>query len=431
MNTLSYCSIYPNLFLHKYGKQSMIVDDQGVEYLYTEPQTDILSLCDGTKTVLQIIDELVIQYGAENDPRIESFKKSIESFIEYQIKHKVVMLSDRIVNVNNIYGIRNKFYPNALSVEITSRCNFMCPHCYKNASYLGKDIDEKVIIYIIQTFGEKVKQLQLTGGEPFANPNIDRYIHMLSDHFEIRIPTNGSLLYKYNDSTISKLSYVQFSLYGANSEEYEKFTRNKDAFFSLEKSIEKVNHCGVDNVLSLVLNKNNIHRMEEFVVCALKLGGKRIKFGVPSIAGRACDDMESEKKFLLSDNDLRYAYRESRNLKTKYAGKISVGIWSHRSQEPKKPLFSGALYDKMPPCGAGYMSYVISQDGRIRPCELLPEDIFDLGNYTKLSEYIDGNFFSDYDKMLCELQSRVCKYGLGLDCICTPIKSLYERIARD
>ena len=50
-----------------------------------------------------------------------------------------------------------------------------------------------------------MKQLQLTGGEPFLNKKIVNYIMELSDLFEIRIPTNGSLLYLYDDEIIKKL----------------------------------------------------------------------------------------------------------------------------------------------------------------------------------------------------------------------------------
>lgn len=48
-------------------------------------------------------------------------------------------------------------------------------------------------------------------------------------------------------------------------------------------------------------------------------------------------------------------------------------------------------------------------------------------SYKKLSEYIDGNFFTQYDDMINKLQSHMCKYGVGVDCICTPIKTLYEK----
>ena len=82
----------------------------------------------------------------------------------------------------------------------------------------------------------------------------------------------------------------------------------------------------------------------------------------------------------------------------------------------------------MLPCGAGYMSYVISQRGRLRPCELLSEAYFDLGSYKKLSDYVKGEFFTDYSGMIGKLHSHMCKYGVGLECFCSPIATFYERI---
>lgn len=192
---------------------------------------------------------------------------------------------------------------------------------------------------------------------------------------------------------------------------------------------DNARYCtGKDTIVSLVLSKDNINRMEDYIKGAINMGAKRIKFGVPSIAGRACDDIKHEKRFLLTDDDLRVAYRNSREFKRKYYRDISIGIWSHRSQEPKKPLIKGGKYDYMLPCGAGYMSYVISQNGRLRPCELLSEDFFDLGSYEKLSEYINGEFFTEYDDMVDRLHSHMCKHGVGLECVCTPIKIFYEGI---
>lgn len=430
MKNSSYLSISPELCFHLIGEKSIIIDQGGIEHLYDSSQTDILSLCDGTKTVEQLVSILVDQYNAESDYRIENFRKAILNFLDFQLKNHVLIEKENIKKSLNIFGVRGKFYPSALSVEITSRCNFSCPHCYKNAFAKGQDIDDNIIHYIKNEFGGKIKQIQLTGGEPFLNKKIVNYINELSNLFEIRIPTNGSLLYLYDDEIIKKLSYVQFSLYGSNPDEYKEFTGSEESYYAVMKSIEKVNNCGVDNIVSLVLSKENLNRMEDYIIGAIKLGAKRIKFGVPSIAGRACDDLKHEKRFLLTDEDLRVAYRNSREFKRKYYRDISIGIWSHRSQEPKKPLIKDGKYDYMLPCGAGYMSYVISQNGRLRPCELLSEDFFDLGSYEKLTEYINGEFFTEYDDMVNKLHSHMCKHGVGLECVCNPIKNFYERMSQ-
>ncbi len=431
MNNYSYLSISPDLCLHFFGEHSIIIDREGIEYLYGNSQTDILSMCDGTNTVEHIIAHLIAQYNAENDCRIESFKMAVINFLEYQLRNHILIESNCVNVCTNIYGVRGKYYPNALSVEITSRCNFLCPHCYKNALAKGQDIDDEIIKYIKEEFGGKTKQLQLTGGEPFINKKIVNYITELSDLFEIRIPTNGSLLYLYDDELIKKINFVQISLYGSNPDEYQRFTGSRKSYYDVIKSIEKVNRCGVDNMLSLVLSKENLNQMEDYVKGAIAMGAKRMKFGVPSIAGRACDDLKHEKRFLLTDEDLRFAYRQSRELKRKYYNDIHIGIWSHRSQEPKKPLIEDKKYCDMLPCGAGYISYVISQHGRLRPCELLSEDFFDLGSYKTLSNYINGNFFTQYDDMVNKLHSHMCKFDVSLECICTPIKTLYERINKE
>lgn len=128
MNNSSYLAISPELYFHLFDQQSIIIDREGVEHLYDHTQTDILSLCDGTKTVERLLTILISQYNAENDSRIESFRKAILDFLEYQIKNHVLVENEHIKKSTKYFWVRGKFYPSGLSVEITSRCNFLCPH---------------------------------------------------------------------------------------------------------------------------------------------------------------------------------------------------------------------------------------------------------------------------------------------------------------
>lgn len=421
-----YPSLSFSLYLHYFGKQSEIIDENGMEYLYNEIQTDIFELCTGLNTCSEIVEKLAVVYNA-NSKMFDELKISVMNFIKTQVNKNILVLKDVQESMNNIYGERGKFYPLALSIEVTNKCNFSCPHCYKSALHTGKNIDPKVIDYIINNFAGKTRQIQLTGGEPFLNSNISEYIEKLADYFEIRIPTNGSLLWHVDKTTLSKIGFVQISLYGCNEKEYFQFTGNENAFNNLKISISKLNECNVSNILTVILSKKNINRIEEYIITGIKLGAQRIKFGVPTAIGRA-EEKANEGIFSLSDEEMRFAYRQMRLLKTKYRNEISVGIWSHRSQETIKPLFAGEVFNNMPPCGAGYLSYVISQNGRLRPCELLPESYFDLGDYMQLENYINGNFFTNYNQVFSTYNSNKKQEMNGIENICKPIMTLFKNI---
>lgn len=427
MNFDKYPFISEDLYLHLFGNYSILMDSFGMEYLYDEAQTDIFQYCNGKNSYNEILNNLAKLYSVDHS-KFNSLKDSIDYFFQRQVKKKIIQENNEPIETKNIYGQREKFYPTALSIEITSKCNFTCPHCYKIADFTGKDIDPAVIDYV-NNFKGKIKQIQLTGGEPFTNPNIENYINMLSLNFEIRIPTNGSLLYNFDDKLISKLKFVQFSLYGCDEEEYKQFTGSSCALNNLIKSIEKVKRCNVDHILSVVLSKNNIYKMEPYIKAAIQMGANRIKFGVPTPVGRAADNtIDNDNSFVLTIDEMRQAYRESRYLKTKYKNDISVGIWSHRSIEPKKPLLPDKKFQNMLPCGGGYLSYVISQDGKLRPCELLPEEYFNLGDYRMLEQYIDGHFFSDYNTILPLYNNVLCKQNINIEDICTPVKTLFDQM---
>lgn len=136
-----------NIYLHFFGKSSIIIDDLGMEYLYDETQTDIFELCNGTNTCNDVVNKLAKIYSADKN-NYELLKTSVCSFLKVQIKKNILKISNKIVVAHNIYGKIGKYYPSALSIEITSKCNFLCPHCYKLASSAGNDIKSSIIEYV-------------------------------------------------------------------------------------------------------------------------------------------------------------------------------------------------------------------------------------------------------------------------------------------
>ena len=55
-----YPSLSFSLYLHYFGKQSEIIDENGMEYLYNEIQTDIFELCTGLNTCSEIVEKLAV-----------------------------------------------------------------------------------------------------------------------------------------------------------------------------------------------------------------------------------------------------------------------------------------------------------------------------------------------------------------------------------
>ena len=66
---------------------------------------------------------------------------------------------------------------------------------------------------------------------------------------------------------------------------------------------------------------------------------------------------------------------------------------------------------------------VISEKGRIRPCELLDDNIFDFGNIDSIDKLIDGYFFdSELYNAIPKFENQIQKHNINLSDICPTLE---------
>ena len=72
-----------------------------------------------------------------------------EQMILTLIKSGIIVADDNCSRKKaSFYGEKGKKYPLWIACEVTGRCNFACPHCYKNADSGGIEMDEEVFYNI-------------------------------------------------------------------------------------------------------------------------------------------------------------------------------------------------------------------------------------------------------------------------------------------
>ena len=93
----------------------------------------------------------------------------------------------------------------AFSCHLADHCNLRCKGCdnYSPAAparFTNHEVFRRDLVRIREIFGNRVSSIQLLGGEPLLNPEIDRFlitarqIFTEADQTEISIVTNGVLL---------------------------------------------------------------------------------------------------------------------------------------------------------------------------------------------------------------------------------------------
>ena len=159
---------------------------------------------------------------------------------------------------------KNEPHLMALQIELTSRCNERCVHCYIPHQKKDTDIDDDLFYYTLKQCREMgVMNITLSGGEPLMHPRFIEFLLKAKEYdFSVNILSNLTLL---NDEIVNamkdiRLSSVQVSLYSMIPEIHDSITTVPGSFKKTLLSIETLVKNDIPLQIScpiLKQNKNN------------------------------------------------------------------------------------------------------------------------------------------------------------------------------
>ena len=133
--------------------------------------------------------------------------------------------------------------PDLCIIELTSRCNFRCPHCYLGTKSSVRELDSSVVRdLLVQIHEIGFKKIHLTGGEICLRRDLIEIIQLAREQgLEIEMATNGSLISESLINAIKKyVSKVQITLYALSKERYSKFSGDPDALNKVVSAIDRL-----------------------------------------------------------------------------------------------------------------------------------------------------------------------------------------------
>jgi len=280
-------------------------------------------------------------YDFTNPDKKEVLNKSSEFF--YEEFHKVP----------TIFG---------LQIEVSSRCNERCIHCYiPNAKKdKGTDMELSLILRVLDEAKEMgTLQVTLSGGELFMHKDIASILHHArKNDFSISILSNLTLITDEHIALLKEInpSLVQVSLYSMKAEEHDAITLVKGSFIKTKNAIERLVTADIPVQISCPVMKLNRKSYKDVLVYSNKL---RTKAYTDFIMMAQVDNNTSNLAQRISLEETEELLKDMLKFDQDY-------LDSTLQQEPKSKNIE--KYRKMPVCGVGVDNICLASNGDYYPC---------------------------------------------------------------
>ncbi|MGY4687532.1 radical SAM/SPASM domain-containing protein [Petrotoga sp. DB-2] len=356
--------LYPTLmFIPNMSKSRDSSLKQSLSLKLTKEGGEIIEKMYEPMKVGQMIEFFSKKYS-DSEERVKenifNFLNQLRSYglstISYEKKDAII--DDKLEKL----GSWNYVVPRGMVVEITSKCNFRCKHCY-NKSGEGEhltDIDKEDAFSLIdQMFALGTRTLEITGGEPSIHPYFNEIIEKaLNEDFElIGILSNGS---NFTEKTFDVLSrnkdkaVAQVDLHGSTPKYVNWFTGHKNAYELALNTIKKLVNIGIPVRLACSVTPGNVNQVEEVANIAYKIGVTAVAFGPVTPVGRAKDN---DDLILSYNEDAFNAFVNTLNkLKNKFGPSFIAVLDEATSHDIN--------------CGIGSTGLVVSSKLDVRLCQM-------------------------------------------------------------
>jgi MoaA/NifB/PqqE/SkfB family radical SAM enzyme len=291
---------------------------------------------------------------------------------------------------------RQRRIPLSGSLEITSRCNLKCVHCYlgprgERIGYAETSAG-KIMDIIDEITDAGCLYILFTGGEPLLRddfPQIYRYAKERG--LLVTVFSNGTLVTDKVAGMFRELPphEVEISLYGATAPTHERITGVRGSYKKCMHGIKLLVENNIKVNLKTILMTLNIHELSEMQDIAKRFGS-RFRFDAaisPSLGG--------DKTPL----ELRVSPEEV--VAREFADDERVRQTEMLFDGSKEHLLNDELYG----CGAGVTGFHIGSTGNLHPCLMVLDIWYDLN---------ETGFFEGWKAMISRIKER--KAGPDFPC---------------
>ena len=160
-----------------------------------------------------------------------------------------------------------------LVIELISKCNEYCVHCYIPNSRRKFTLEFKSLKSVFdQARKNKVTVIEITGGEVFLHPEFTQILNYANDcGFILRIYSNLIVLSSEHFSLLSKINLqrIQTSVYSLNPAIHDAVTRKKGSLYRTMKHILLLKNANIPIEIScpvMTINKDEFLNVHDWAI---------------------------------------------------------------------------------------------------------------------------------------------------------------------
>lgn len=258
--------------------------------------------------------------------------------------------------LNSFFGDRPQL--TSLHMEITSKCNERCVHCYIPHENKNTHCEAGLLFDIIKQCRDmNLLHLTLTGGEPMLHPDFHSLLQVCrQENFSINVLSNLTML---NEDLLAEMKRnpllgVQTSLYSMDPAIHDEITRKPGSFELTKSAILKVVEAGVPIQISCPIMSANKESYRDVLDWA-KLLGIRVESDFVVIG--CCDFKRGNLKQRLTISEVSGIIKRKTDEDVGYLGRIRDESISKQYQNPDDAV-----------CSVCHSSICVDEKGNVYPC---------------------------------------------------------------
>jgi MoaA/NifB/PqqE/SkfB family radical SAM enzyme len=276
-------------------------------------------------------------------------------------------------------------YPVHLIQYVTSRCNLRCNHCFYKETLNAKDPGEMKISEMVDAAKKLSPFLwySITGGEVFIRNDFKELVLEIQKKLRPKffsLPTNGWYTDRTFQSVLETLqglnrgNLILFFSIDGNEEIHDQirgtnsFNKLKDTYFKLKKISELYPRLHLNIVITV--QQDNYHIFPDFLFQIQKIFNP-ITISINLLRYHSLNSPKLDQNIIDSYEIAVRTYEKKIRTKNKY-NFIMNSIIKAKEKVQKDIIIDVAKKDKFSTyCSAGNLSYVIMENGDVKPCEIL------------------------------------------------------------